>query len=59
MVYFWSINDRERNIIENYVNKGKKVEGYWELVQLLQGIDVRNIGKDQDLVRRFLVRVCR
>jgi hypothetical protein len=57
MVYFWSINERERDIIENYLEKGKKVEGFWELVQLLQSIDVRKMSKDKDLVRRFLVRV--
>jgi hypothetical protein len=57
MVYFWSINERERDIIENYLKKGKKVEGFWELVQLLQSIDVRKMSKDKDLVRRFLIRV--
>ena len=57
MGYFWSISDRDRYIIETYVNKGKKVEGFWELVQLLQSIDVKKISKDQDIVRRFLVRV--
>ena len=57
MVYFWSINERERDIIENYLEKGKKVEGFWELVQLLQSIDVRKMSKDKDLVRRFLIRV--
>ena len=58
MVYFWSINERERDIIENYLKKGKKGEGFWELVQLLQSIDVRKMSKDKDLVRRFLVRAC-
>ena len=56
MVYPDSINETERNIIDNYLNKGKKVDGFWELVQVLRNMDIRKMNKDRDLVRRFLVR---
>ncbi len=56
MVYPDFINETERNIIDNYLNKGKKVDGFWELVQVLRNMDIRKMNKDRDLVRRFLVR---
>jgi len=54
MVRSYVLTDRERKIIQVYLDQGLKLDGYRELKHIVAQLDLSFLDDDMQLIRRFL-----
>lgn len=53
MVRKYLLTDREREIIDYYLNQGIMLDGFRELKHILNKMDLGVVNGDRELIRRF------
>ena len=59
MVRNYIITDREREMLKEYFETGKKLNGFRELKHFIGNIDLRQIEEDLALIKEFLKKESR
>ena len=54
MVRSYILTDREKQIIQVYLDQGLKLEGYRELKHTVSQLDLSHLDDDLSLIRRFM-----